>query len=141
MEVMKKTAKKLTRSITAGLLLSSLLLPSAFAADVVSGGLTWTSNRGAVASPGKSNWSVAKATCNALTAQGLPAGSWRLPTKEELSALSASQIGTRFFYTLRDAGWGFDWTSNADFHYIVNLSNNKIDAGHNSEYYYVSCVR
>jgi hypothetical protein len=145
---MKKYAKKLTLSITASVLLASLLLPSAFAADVVSGGLTWTSNKSVVASPGKSKWSVANATCNALTAQGLPAGSWRLPTKEELSALSASQSGTRFFYTLRDAGWAFDWTwtntaanSIADHHFVVNLSNGEIDGEFNNNYYYVSCVR
>ncbi|CAN1502228.1 hypothetical protein MCEORH2_00554 [Methylophilaceae bacterium] len=49
--------KKLTLSLTATVLLASLLLPSAFAADmpagtVTSGGLTWTNNTSMVPSPG-----------------------------------------------------------------------------------------
>ena len=143
---MKETAKKLTLSITAGLLLSSLLLPSAFAASlpagtVVSNGLTWTRNNSTVASPGKSNWSDAKSTCDKLTAGGYT--DWRLPVNSELNALDKG--------ALKSAGWTIDYnwsetpangSSGNGYHYMKSLSSGGylVQVSDRSDNY-VSCVR
>lgn len=110
---MKKYLRKPTLPIIAGLLLSSLLLPSAFAADLPAGAVelhgvfTYKRNNSTAPSPGTSNWSVADKTCKALTAMGLPPGSWRLPTQPELTEVAR--------LNLKDLGWSYDqkytWTS------------------------------
>ncbi len=143
---MKKYAKRLTLSITASVLLSSLLLPSAFArfptdGSVVSNGLTWTRNNSTVASPGKSNWSVAKSTCDKLTAGGYT--DWRLPTNSELNALDKG--------ALKSAGWTIDYnwsetpalgSSDNGYHYMKFLGDGGylMQVGDNNDNY-VSCVR
>lgn len=80
--------------------------------SVVSGGLTWTRNNSTVASPGAANWSTANSTCATLTAQGLAAGSWRLPTEAELDALATANVLQN---NLTTAGWTLDftWTNKA----------------------------
>ena len=139
---MKNPAKKLTLSITAGLLLSSLLLPSAFAASlpagaVVSNGLTWTRNNSTFASPGRTVWLAANNTCNALIAGGH--NDWRLPVSSEFSALDKG--------ALKSAGWTLDftWSSTASddvgYHYLVDLSNGNVLSSSGSLSSYVSCVR
>ncbi len=144
---MKNPAKKLTLSITAGLLLSSLLLPSAFAADlpagaVVSGGLTWTRNNSTV--EGKfANWRTASNTCASLNGWG--SGKWRLPTRQELITLhTASEMA------LIRAGWTLDntWSSetsagssDTDHHSGVRLNDGSISWTLNSGLIFVSCVR
>lgn len=163
---MKKSLRKLTQTITAGLLLSSLLLPSAFAADlppgtvvscgsprplvpvlaadmpagtVVSGGLTWMQNRSMVPSPGLVNWSTANNTCNALTAGGY--SDWRLPTKQELSALySACKLTIIVVDWLPVSTW-----SSTDYygtyHYSVDLGKGSVHNFVNGSKLSVSCVR
>jgi hypothetical protein len=139
----KKYAKRLTLSITASVLLASLLLPSAFAADmpagtVVSNRLKWTQNNSTVVSPGKSNWSVAKNTCDKLTAGGYT--DWRLPLNSELNALDKG--------LLKSAGWTIDyiWSSetdhNSNYHYVKWLGNvDLLETVPNNNVVYVSCVR
>lgn len=141
---MKKTAKKLTLPITAGLLLCSLLLPSAFAAGlpagtIVSNGLTWTRNNSTVGSSGKSNWSVAKSTCDNLNVGGY--NDWHLPTNAELNALDKS--------LLKSAGWTIDYNwsvtpGNGDggYHYMKYMGNGGylIQTSDRNDHY-VSCVR
>ncbi len=110
------------------------------AGAVVSGGLTWTRNNSTVASPGYSNWTTANTTCAALTAQGLSAGSWRLPTQAELSALYTAGTGQ-----LTTAGWTLDdtWSATyagAGFHYNVSLLNGYVRPYDDSNGAYVSCV-
>ena len=146
MEIMKKSRKRLTLSITGGLLLSSLLLPSAFAkfptdGSVVSNGLTWTRNNSTVASSGKSTWSVAKSTCDNLNAGGYT--DWRLPTNAELNALDKG--------LLKSAGWTIDYnwsetpalgSSGNGYHYMKYLGDGGylMQVGDNHDNY-VSCVR
>jgi hypothetical protein len=101
------------------------LVPTAFAAGmpagtVVSNGLTWTRNNSTVGSSGKSNWSAANNTCQALTAGGY--SNWRLPVNSELNALDKS--------LLKSAGWAIDYTwaqtpGNGDggYHYMKWLGN------------------
>ena len=137
-----KNAKKLRLSITAGLLLNTLLLPSAFAEDlptgaVVSGGLTWTRNNSTVASLGPTNWNTAHSTCDTLTSGGFD--NWRLPTKQELSALFAASRSA-----LTAAGWtlGTTWSSTHDDagnHYVVDLFSGIVNFG-NGKGSYGSCV-
>ena len=143
---MKNPAKKLTLSITAGLLLSSLLLPSAFAASlpagaVVSNGLTWTRNNSTFASPGRTVWLAANNTCNALIAGGH--NDWRLPTNAELNALDKG--------LLKSAGWTIDYnwsetpalgSSGNGYHYMKYLGDGGylMQVGDNNDNY-VSCVR
>ena len=137
---MKNPAKKLTLSITAGLLLSSLLLQSAFADNlpagyVVSGGLTWTSNNG------MGLFSDANGMCANKIESG--ADNWRLPTQQELSALySASKSA---FTT---AGWSLQhtWTSTggekvgAGYHYEVYLYSGTSGLATDKELMHVTCV-
>ena len=134
---MKNPAKKLTLSITAGLLLSSLLLQSAFADNlpagyVVSGGLTWTSNNG------MGLFSDANGMCANKIESG--ADNWRLPTQQELSALySASKSA---FTT---AGWtlNYTWSSTAygaGSHYFVYLDDGLVGWAVDSGNAYVTCV-
>ena len=143
---MKNPAKKLTLSITAGLLLSSLLLPSAFAASlpagaVVSNGLTWTRNNSTFASPGRTVWLAANNTCNALIAGGH--NDWRLPTNAELNALDKG--------LLKSAGWTIDYnwsetpalgSSGNGYHYMKYPGDGGylMQVGDNNDNY-VSCVR
>ena len=141
---MKKSTRKLTLSITAGLLLCSFLVPTAFAAGmpagtVVSNGLTWTRNNSTVGSSGKSNWSAANNTCQALTAGGY--SNWRLPVNSELNALDKS--------LLKSAGWASDYTwaqtpGNGDggYHYMKWLGNGGylVQVSDNANNY-VTCVR
>ncbi|CAN1502194.1 Protein of unknown function DUF1566 [Methylophilaceae bacterium] len=139
---MKKSTKRLTLSITVGLLLSSLILPSAFAADmpagtVVSGGLTWTRNNSTVASSGTANWNATHSTCNALSVGGID--NWRLPTKQELSALFAASRSV-----LTSAGWtlGTTWSSTRNDegnYYVVDLFSGIVNFG-NGNGSYGSCV-
>ena len=110
------------------------------AGAVVSGGLTWTSNNSTIASPGLASWTTASATCAALTAQGLSAGSWRLPTQVELSALY--NAGTT---ALTAAGWTLDitWsatTADAGAHYVLDLAYGNVISISDSYPYRVSCV-
>ena len=142
---MKRTAKKLTMSVITGLLLSPLLLPSAFAAwdlpagTVASNGLTWTRNNSTVGSPGKSTWSVAQSTCDNLTAGGF--SDWRLPVNSELNALDKSK--------LKSAGWTIDYNwsktpgiGTTDYHYMKDLgSGGYLMQVSNNGDNYVSCVR
>lgn len=138
---MKTSTIKSIAFITASVLLTSLLLPSAFAADlpagtVVSGGLTWTRNNSTVASLGATNWNTAHSTCDTLTAGGF---NWRLPTKQELSALFAASRSA-----LTAAGWtlGTTWSSTHDDagnHYVVDLFSGIVNFG-NGKGSYGSCV-
>ena len=134
-----KNAKKLTLSITAGLLLNSLFLTSAFAADmpagtVISGGLTW------ILASKTANWSNANSSsCGHSTAGGYT--DWHLPTKSQLSTLQATSKAQ-----LTNAGWtlGNTWSSNVydpSSHFIVNLIYGVVDYGYDSNNYFVSCVR
>jgi hypothetical protein len=134
-----KNAKKLTLSITTGLLLSSLLLPLAFAADlpagtVASGGLTW------ILASKTANWSnAASSSCGHLTAGGYT--DWHLPTKSQLSTLQATSKAQ-----LTKAGWtlGNTWSSNVydpSSHFTVNLIYGVVDYGYDSDLKFVSCVR
>jgi hypothetical protein len=64
--------KKLTLPAIGGLLLSSLLLPSALAANlpegaVVSGGLAWTRNNSTAVGNGSAAFGLAKQACDNLT--------------------------------------------------------------------------
>ena len=137
---MKKSLRKLTQTITAGLLLSSLLLPSAFAADlppgtVVSNGLTWTRNNSTIKSK-TANWTTANNACNALTAGGYT--DWRLPVFSEFDALDN--------VALKSAGWTLDntWSStrySSGRHYSGYLPNGNTGWGYDDTLYYVSCVR
>ena len=141
---MKKSTKKLTLLISIGLLLSSLFSQSAFAGGlpagtVVSNGLTWTRNNSTVASPGKSNWSVAKSTCDNLTAGGYT--DWRLPVNSELNALDKS--------ILKSAGWTIDYNwsetpgNGGSGHYVKWLgAGGYLTTFHDDfDSVYVSCVR
>ncbi|MDO9232444.1 MAG: DUF1566 domain-containing protein [Methylotenera sp.] len=107
---------------------------------VVSVGLTWTRDNSTVANPGYANWTTANNTCNALTAQGLAAGSWRLPTQAELSALYTAGTGA-----LTTAGWAVSgtWSSTASGagHNGVNLGNGNVFSTLDTADVYVSCVR
>jgi hypothetical protein len=110
---------------------------------VVSVGLTWTRNNSTVANPGRANWTTANNTCNALTAQGLAAGSWRLPTSAELQALYAAGNNA-----LSSAGWevplGGTWSSTASgagSHNGVHLASGNIFSTLDTTDVYVSCVR
>ncbi len=144
MEIMKKSTKRLTLSITGGLLLSSLLLPSAFAANLPDGmvnsfGLTWTRNNSTIASPGKTDPNSANYTCDRLTTGGYT--DWRLPTKQELLILFSA--GTS---ELTSAGWTLGNTYSSTKHnndnswyYFVDLSNGNVGWS-NGESYYVTCV-
>ena len=143
MKVMKNPAKKLTLSITASLLVSALLLPSAFAADmpagtVTSGGLTWTRNN-STASPYSTNWNNANSTCNNLIVGG--ADNWRLPTQKELSALYSVSKSA-----LTKAGWTLvqTWSSNnigTGFYYSVGLGDGDAHWYSDSNNFFVSCVQ
>lgn len=141
---MKKSPRKSTPSITAGLLLSSLFLPSAFAGYLPDGtvnsfGLTWTRNNSTVASPGKADQNFANYTCDRLTTGGFT--DWRLPTKQELLMLFSA--GTT---ELTSAGWTLEntWSSTKynnenSLYYFVNLSNGNYGWA-NGGSYYVTCV-
>lgn len=139
---MKKSTRKLTLS-TAGLLLCSFLVPTAFAATlpegtVVSGGLTWTRNNSTVSKRG-ANWQPAKDACDNLTAGGYT--DWRLPSKPELLALYANSKAA-----LSSAGWTLanTWstaTTSPNYHYGVTLNNGNSYNYKDSTDVLVSCVR
>ena len=139
--------KKLTLPAIGGLLLSSLLLPSALAANlpegaVVSGGLAWTRNNSTAVGNGSAAFGLAKHACDNLTAGGYT--DWRLSTKVELSALSASSKTA-----LTSAGWtlGNTWSAtpnpNKGSGYLSVVLNNGLVTATGDPYltHYVSCVR
>lgn len=109
------------------------------AGAVVSGGLTWTRNNTTVPG-GESSWYTADNTCKELTAQGLRAGTWRLPTKAELLALY--EAGNN---VLSAAGWtlSYTWSSTTNEvgdHYYVGLFRDRVGPDNGSIRCYVSCV-
>ena len=57
-------------------------------------GLWWSNDRGAM------NWDTAMSHCGSLSYNGAGAGSWRVPTKDELVAAFNNEI-----YTLGRTGW------------------------------------
>jgi len=125
---------------------AAVTLPAGY---VVSGGLTWTPDN-STASPGYTDWTTANNTCAALTAQGLVAGSWRLPTRLELSALFTALVSpySSPASPLTTAGWGLTntWSSDAgatlNNHIRLNLSYGGGGYGEqpDSKTYNVSCV-
>ncbi len=139
--------KNLPQPAILGLLLSAFLLSSAFAAGlpagaVVSGGLTWTRNNSTAVGNGSAEFSRAELVCHNLTTEGYT--DWRLPTKVELSALSASSKTA-----LTSAGWTLGITWSATPHpkkgngYLSVVLNNGFVTGTADPYstHYVSCVR
>lgn len=110
-------------------------LPSGY---ISSGGLTWAPITTAA------NWSTAANICSASTALGYAAGSWRQPTKDQLSALYSGR------HAVIPSGWAptgwtlsNTWASNAvgtGNHYIVYLFNGNITWEYDGAYSFVSCV-
>ena len=141
---MKESFRKSTLSITAGLLLSSMLLPSAFAGYLPDGtvnslGLTWTRNNSTISSTGKADWNAANKTCNALTAGGFT--DWRLPTKQELSILFSISINalTTAGWTLKSTWSSTKYNNDNSIYYCVDLANGNYGWA-NGGSYYVTCV-
>jgi hypothetical protein len=141
---MKKSCRKSTLSITASLLLSSLLLPSAFAGYLPDGtvnslGLTWTRNNSTIALTGKGDWHAANNTCNTLTAGGFT--DWRLPTKQELSILFSTSINalTAAGWTLKSTWSSTKYNNDNSYYYFVDLANGNL-GWTNGGSYYVTCV-
>ncbi len=141
---MKESFRKSTLSITAGLLLSSMSLPSAFAGYLPDGtvnslGLTWTRNNSTISSTGKADWNAANKTCNALTAGGFT--DWRLPTKQELSILFSISINalTTAGWTLKSTWSSTKYNNDNSIYYFVDLANGNYGWA-NGGSYYVTCV-
>jgi Protein of unknown function (DUF1566) len=99
---------------------------------VYQGGLTWMP-----IGPYTKTWSDANAYCNNTAINGQ--SGWRLPTKDELSALFASGAMTGQGWTLYDT-----WSSTSDhpgYHYIVTPKEGTVYGGGDTGQNYVTCVR
>ena len=106
---------------------------------VSQGGLTW------MPMTFTKNWADANAYCANTAINGQ--NGWRLPTKDELSALYASGYASR---AMNRQGWNLDYTwsstPNRDTHYSVNMRNGEVSSNHYSSFdaldvIYVTCVR
>lgn len=98
---------------------------------VKQGGLTW------MPISFNKNWSEANAYCSNTAINGQ--NGWRLPTKDELSALYNSGA-------MKDQGWRLDntWSSTPDVsgrHYYGGLSVGGVYSGGDTSLDYVTCVR
>ncbi len=95
------------------------------------------------------DWSEANTYCNASTYNGQTAGSWRLPTRQELEDAYAHRItsaASRNWMTLQNIQHHYFWsassssanTSNA---WFVDLGNGYTHSFNKSNNYAVVCVR
>jgi hypothetical protein len=99
---------------------------------VSQGGLTWMPINSLTM-----NWSDANAYCSNTAINGQ--NGWRLPTKDELSALYSSGAMNGQGWTLH-----YTWSStpgSAGYHYFVYLLNGGVSASSDTGYIYVPCVR
>jgi hypothetical protein len=106
---------------------------SAASGFVVQGGLTW------MPVTSGDSWTNASVYCANTTINGQTG--WRLPTVAELSALYSSGA-------MDGRGWtlGFTWSSELDgpfggVHWLVDLSNGKLNGFLDSQTFGVTCVR
>jgi formylglycine-generating enzyme required for sulfatase activity len=100
---------------------------------VSQGGLTW------MPESFTKNWAEANAYCNNTAINGQTG--WRLPTKDELSALYNSGAMNGQGWTLSSAWSSTLYTPEAGYHYFVSLSDGFFNAQVDTVNFHMTCVR